>query len=109
MDDLITNKKVKVIIGDYRTYNISKVLNSNKDKINKIDYFASAYIDEELVGSLRIKFKDDSYIIRDIFIIENKRNLGIGKKLMIETLKFLFIKKKLKLLICLFLFIKIFK
>jgi GNAT superfamily N-acetyltransferase len=94
MDDLITNKKVKVIIGDYRTYNISKVLNSNKDKINKIDYFASAYIDEELVGSLRIKFKDDSYIIRDIFIIENKRNLGIGKKLMIETLKFLFLMKK---------------
>ena len=94
MDDLITNRKVKVIIGDYRTYNIAKVLNSNKDKINKTDYFASAYIDEELVGSLRIKFKDDSYIIRDMFIIENKRNLGVGKKLMIETLKFLFMMKK---------------
>jgi len=94
MDDLITNKKVKIIIGDYRTYDVTKVLNSNKEKINKIDYFASAYIDEELVGSLRIKFINDSYVFRDVFVLETKRNLGVGKKLLIETLKFLLMKKK---------------
>ena len=94
MDDLITNKKVKVIIGDYRTYNIKKVLNSSKEIINKTDFIASAYIDEELVGSLRIKSRNNSYEIKDMFVLEAKRNLGIGKKLMIETLKFLIIKKK---------------
>lgn len=94
MDDLITNKKVKVIIGDYRTYNIKKVLNSNKEIINKTDFIASAYMEEELVGSLRIKYINNSYELKDMFIIENKRNLGIGKKLVIETLKFLIMKKK---------------
>jgi ribosomal protein S18 acetylase RimI-like enzyme len=66
--------------------------------IDKNDYFISAYDkdseEEELSGSLRIRFKDNSYIIRDVFVLENKRNLGIGKKLMIETINFLKKKKK---------------
>lgn len=94
MDDLIINRDIKVIIGDYKSYNISKVLNSQKEKINKEDYFASAYIDNKLVGSLRIKYVNNSFVFREVYVLEEKRNFGIGKKMMIEMLKFLKIMNK---------------
>jgi GNAT superfamily N-acetyltransferase len=94
MEELIINRDVKISIGDYRSYNRSKVLNSKKDTIGKMDYFASAYLNDELVGSLRIKYADNSYIYREVFVLENKRGFGIGKKLMIETLKLLITKNK---------------
>jgi hypothetical protein len=84
MEELIINRDVKISIGDYRSYNRSKVLNSDKDSIGRMDFFASAYLNDELVGSLRLKYIDASYVYKEVFVLENKRGLGIGKKLMIE-------------------------
>lgn len=94
MEELIINRDVKISIGDYRSYNKSKVLNSNKDTIGRMDFFASAYLNDELVGSLRIKYVNASYEYREVFVLENKRGLGIAKKLMIETLKLLITKNR---------------
>ena len=57
-------------------------------------FFASAYLNDELVGSLRIKYVNASYEYREVFVLENKRGLGIAKKLMIETLKLLITKNR---------------
>lgn len=65
---------------------------SKKTFIGKMDYFASGYIHNLLVGSLRVKHIDNSYVIREVYIIPEKRGLGYGKILVMKLLEFL--KKK---------------
>lgn len=82
------NKGIKIIIGNYKDYNPSKIvsLKEKKNYIGKNDIFASSYINDTLVGSLRAKFINGSYVIRDVYVLPEYRGLGIGKKLMIEIM-----------------------
>ena len=58
-----------------------------------MDYFASGYEHNLLVGSLRVKHIDNSYVIREVYIIPEKRGLGYGKILVSNILEFLKNKK----------------
>jgi ribosomal protein S18 acetylase RimI-like enzyme len=96
------NKQVKkdtlhVKIGGYKEYTNKKIVldNSSKKKtsIGKLDYFASGYENNILVGSLRVKHIDNSYVIREVFVIPEKRGLGYGKILVSKILDFLKNKK----------------
>jgi ribosomal protein S18 acetylase RimI-like enzyme len=89
------NEDIKIIIGNYKDYNPSKIVSEKekKDYIGKKDVFASAYINDNLTGSLRAKFIDDSYVIRDVYVLPKYRGLGIGKKLMIKIMDHLKNKK----------------
>ena len=88
------NIGLEVKIGGYKEYDINKIVldSSKKMYIGKMDYFASGYIHNLLVGSLRVKHIDNSYVIREVYVIPEKRGLGYGKILVIKILEFL--KKK---------------
>jgi len=90
------NTGLEVKIGGYKDYDVNKIVLANssdkKTFIGKLDYFASGYINNLLVGSLRVKHIDNSYVIREVYVIPEKRGLGYGKVLVVKILEFL--KKK---------------
>jgi len=91
--NLRTNN-LRIIIGGQQEYDMKKIASNNAKKyIDKMDYFASAYENNLLVGSLRVKHIDNSYVIRDVFVIVEKRGLGYGKLLVKKILDFLKNKK----------------
>lgn len=85
---------IEIIIGNYKDYNPSKIVSEfeKKQSINKDDLFVSAYLEDKVVGSLRAKYYNDSYII-GIYVLPEYRGLGIGKKLMIKIINHLKDKK----------------
>lgn len=88
-------ENIKIIIGNYKDYNPSKIVSEKEKKqsINKDDLFVSAYLEDTVVGSLRVKYYNNSYIINDVYVLPEYRGLGIGKKLMITIIDHLKNKK----------------
>lgn len=81
------------MIGTPSQYSPSKVLGTPPSKLEPGSYFMNIK-DPDLVASLYVKKYKDSYIIRDVFVLPEKRGKGYGKKLLQDIVTFLKPKRK---------------
>jgi ribosomal protein S18 acetylase RimI-like enzyme len=81
------------MIGTPSQYNPSKLLGNPPTELPKGSYFLSLK-DPELVASLYVKRYEEEYVIRDVFVKEDRRGTGLGRRIMTEILEFLKPKKK---------------
>ena len=81
------------MIGTPSQYSPSKVLGTPPPKLEPGSYFMNIR-DPGIVASLYVKKYNESYIIRDVFVLPEHRGKGYGKKLIEEILQFLIPKKK---------------
>jgi ribosomal protein S18 acetylase RimI-like enzyme len=81
------------MIGTPSQYSPSKMLGTPPAKLEPGSYFMNIK-DPELVGSLYVKKYKESYVIRDVFVLPEKRGKGYGAALIRGVLAFLIPKKK---------------
>jgi ribosomal protein S18 acetylase RimI-like enzyme len=83
------------MIGTPSQYTPSKLVGTKSPaNLESGSYFMNIKEGKKIVGSLYVKKYNDSYIIRDVFVLEQERGKGYGKKLMEDILAFLSPKKK---------------
>jgi ribosomal protein S18 acetylase RimI-like enzyme len=82
------------MIGTPSKYSKTKMLGNPPETLPKGSYFLTLIENKEILGSLYVKLYQDQYVIRDVFIKENMRGKGLGRKIMNEILEFLKPKKK---------------
>jgi len=82
------------MIGTPSQYSPSKLIGVHSpSKLEPGSYFMNI-TEDQIVGSLYVKKYKDSYIIRDVFVLESHRGKGYGKQLLEGILQFLKPKKK---------------
>lgn len=81
------------MIGTPSQYKPSKLLGTPPDSLPKGSYFLSLR-DPDVIASLYVKLYEDQYVIRDVFVKEDRRGTGLGRRIMTEILDFLKPKKK---------------
>jgi len=77
------------MIGTPSQYNPKKMLGTPPTSLPKGSYFLRQ--DE---GSLYVKLWENQYVIRDVFVKEEHRGKGIGRKMMMDIITFLKPKQK---------------
>lgn len=83
------------MIGTPSKYSRTKLIGKNSpEKLKEGSYFANLKKDDKIVASLYVNKYHDSYIIRDVFVLESERGKGYGKELMEEIVIFLKSKNK---------------
>ena len=80
-------ENLRIQIGTSSQFNSSKLLTNST--LYAGDYFLSAYLQDVLVGSLRVRKYSASYIIREVTTAEKMRGKGIGTAMITEIIKFL--------------------
>jgi len=83
------------MIGTPSEYKKSKLIGLHSPtSLEKGWYFANYKEKGKIVASLWVKLRDDTYIIRDVFVLETERNKGYGTLLLKEIMDFLIRKNK---------------
>lgn len=83
------------MIGTPSKYTKNKLIGYNSPEFLKEgSYFANLKDNSKIVASLYVNKYHESYIIRDLFVLESERGKGYGKKIMKEILEFLKFKNK---------------
>jgi ribosomal protein S18 acetylase RimI-like enzyme len=83
------------MIGTPSKYSKTKLIGINSPEfLREGGYFANLKKDGIIVASLYVNKYHESYIIRDVFVLESERSKGYGKKIMQEILDFLKFKNK---------------
>ena len=77
------------MIGTPSQYKKEKMFGKPPDSLPKGSYFLRTP-----EGSLYVKPYEDQYVIRDVFVTEDQRGKGFGRKMMSDILEFLLPKKK---------------
>jgi GNAT superfamily N-acetyltransferase len=78
------------MIGESSEYSKSQLIGINSpDILKEGSYFANICENEEIVASLYVNKYQESYLIRDVFVLESQRRKGYGRKLLEEILGFL--------------------
>lgn len=83
------------MIGTPSKYSRTKLIGrSSPETLKEGSYFANLKKDGIIVASLYVNKYHESYIIRDVFVLESERGKGYGKELMQEVVLFLKFKNK---------------
>ncbi len=78
------------MIGTPSQYSPSKLVGLHSPKtLETRGYFMNIKDGDTIVGSLYVKKYKNSYIIRDVYVIESQRRKGYGKMLLEGILEFL--------------------
>lgn len=83
------------MIGTPSTYTNSKLIGRRSpDSLPPGSYYVNLKEDDNIVASLYVKKYKESYVIHDVFVLEDRRGKGYGKKIMEEILGLLRPKNK---------------
>lgn len=84
------------MIGTPSQYTQSKLIGINSPlELKEGSYFMNITENEKIVASLYVTpYNNTAYIIRDVFVLEEYRNKGYGKKLISGILEHLIPKKR---------------
>jgi RimJ/RimL family protein N-acetyltransferase len=86
---------MEIVIGTPSKYSKSKMVSGwPPDELPKGSYFVLLKQDENIIGSLFVKYFKDTYVLRQVEIITEERGKGYGKKMLSAILDFLKPKKR---------------